>query len=177
MESEYLIAWFGDDHSGALADDEWEVFGQRLDAATGSEVGENDFRISRMGPDGNKLFVGGYPELIYNPADNAYLAVFMGTSDAPSLDPHEYEIFIQALDGVGAPSGAAQPRISDMGPDGDWRFDAYNPSVAYNSIENQALVIWRGDDNTAPLVDEEFEIFGQRIAFQSVWFFPLIYRP
>ena len=37
------------------------------------------------------------------------------------------------------------------------------PAVAYNSTNNEYLVVWAGDDNTAPLVDDEFEIFGQRL--------------
>jgi hypothetical protein len=38
--------------------------------------------------------------------------------------------------------------------------------VAYNSVTNEHLVVWSGDDNTGTLVDNEFEIFGQR--FSSV---------
>jgi hypothetical protein len=53
---EYLVVWAGDDDrdfgSGALARGEFEVFGQRL-AADGSEVGENDRRLSQTGPDGD----------------------------------------------------------------------------------------------------------------------------
>ena len=77
-----------------------------------------------------------------------------------------------------APAGAAHPatvnswigeigandfRLSDMGPDGDINYDAQYPAVAYNSTDNEYLVVWRGDDNTPPLVDEEDEIFGQLI--------------
>ncbi len=48
-------------------------------------------------------------------------------------------------------------------PDGNVSFAALNPAVAYNAMNNEYLVVWSGDDDTAPLVDEEFEIFGQRI--------------
>ena len=36
--------------------------------------------------------------------------------------------------------------------------------MAYNSTNNEYLVVWHGDDNTAPLVDNEFEIYGQQFA-------------
>jgi hypothetical protein len=51
-------------------------------------------------------------------------------------------------------------RISDMGGTGDPDYDAFWPAVAYNSTNNECLVVWDGDDNTGGLVDEEFEIFG-----------------
>src|SRR5262249_4868475 len=37
--NEYLVVWHGDDNSGDLVSEEFEIFGQRLDAATGKEVG------------------------------------------------------------------------------------------------------------------------------------------
>ena len=54
-------------------------------------------------------------------------------------------------------------RLSDMGPEGDTDYDAFNPSVAYNPTQNEYLVTWSGDDNTGSLVDGEFEIYGQRV--------------
>ena len=51
-----------------------------------------------------------------------------------------------------------------MGPDGNVAFRASDPKVAYNVTNNEYLVVWQGDDNTAPLVDEEFEIFGQQLS-------------
>ena len=64
---------------------------------------------------------------------------------------------------TGAEVGTNDFRISDMGPDGNTNFDAQDPAVAYNSTNNEYLVVWRGDDDTAPLVDNELEIFGQRL--------------
>lgn len=59
--------------------------------------------------------------------------------------------------------GASDFRISDMGPDGDPKFNVFDPAIAYNSINNEYLVVWSGTDNTGLLVDSESEIFGQRI--------------
>ena len=41
---------------GAARDGEHEIFGQRLNAATGADVGTNDFRICDIGPDGDANF-------------------------------------------------------------------------------------------------------------------------
>ena len=54
----------------------------------------------------------------------------------------------------GSPLGG-QFRISDMGPEGDPNYDAFSPAVAYNSVTNEYLVTWAGDDNTGSLVDNE----------------------
>lgn len=59
--------------------------------------------------------------------------------------------------------GANDYRISDMGPNGDPAFDAFEVAVAYNSHDNTYVVVWAGDNDTGGLVDEEYEIFGQRI--------------
>src|SRR5262249_60834112 len=68
--NEYLVVWQGDANAATPAANEFEIFGQRLDAATGMEVGANDFRISDMGPDGNPAFAGLHPAVAYNPATN-----------------------------------------------------------------------------------------------------------
>ncbi|MDQ1349464.1 MAG: large repetitive protein, partial [Acidobacteriota bacterium] len=57
--------------------------------------------------------------------------------------------------------GSNDVRISDMGPDGDAAYDALNPAVAYNNIDNNYLVVWEGDDTPGDLVEGEMEIFGQ----------------
>jgi hypothetical protein len=54
-------------------------------------------------------------------------------------------------------------RISDMGPNGDPIFDGSHPAVAYNASADEYLVVWNGDDDSGPLVDGAFEIFGQRL--------------
>ena len=46
LNNEYLVVWQGDDST----DGEFEIFGQRLNAATGAGIGANDFRLSDMGP-------------------------------------------------------------------------------------------------------------------------------
>ena len=157
--NEYLVVWRGDDDVGQLINGENEVFGQRLNAATGAAVGTNDFRISDMGPNQNLQFFARDPAVAYNNTTNQYLVVWSGQD----VTPGEEEIFGQRLNGVGGAIGTNDFRISDMGPDGDIRFGAFEPSVAFNSTTQQYLVVWQGDDNTGTLVSDEFEIFGQEL--------------
>jgi hypothetical protein len=163
VNNEYLVVWEGDDDTGALVNDEFEIFGQRLDGATGAEVGANDFRLSAMGPDGDINFFAVEPAVAYNGVNNQYLVVWDGTDNTAPLVEDEVEVFGQRLDGVGAAPIGGRMRLSAMGPDGDINFAAISPAVAYNGVNNEYLVVWRGDDNTGTLVGGEVEIFGQRL--------------
>jgi hypothetical protein len=162
--NEYLVVWFGDDNTGTLVNDEFEIFGQRLDAATGAQLGANHFRISDMGTDGDTHFAASIPAVAFNRTNNEYLVVWEGDDNTGMLVDGESEIFGQRLDAAtGAEVGANDFRLSDMGPDGDPHFGAFRPAVAYNSANNRYLVTWEGEDNTPPLVDNESEIFGQQL--------------
>ncbi len=159
LDNEYLVAWSGDDDTAPLVQNEFEIFGQRIDAATGAEIGANDFRLSDLGPDGSTNFEAFDPALAYNGLDNQYLVVWAGNVAVDG----EVEVFGQRIDAVtGAEIGVNDFRISDMGPNGNVNFAAFDPKVVYNSAPNEYLVVWRGDDDTAPLVDNESEIFGQQ---------------
>ena len=164
-ENEYLVVWEGDDNVGTLVDGETEIFGQRIDAATGSEVGINDFRISDMGPDGDPAFDAQKPAVAYNRVAHEYLVVWSGEDDTGTLVAGEFEIFGQRLAGAtGAEVGTNDFRISDMGPDGSDLYAAFNPAVAFSVTSNEYLVVWEGDDLGGGLVEGEFEIFGQRLS-------------
>ena len=158
---EYLVVWASDDNAGELVNDEFEIFGQRVEAATGAEIGINDFRISDMGPDGNADYVAAYAAVAYNSADNEYLVVWAGSNDLAGMDPDEAEIYGQRLDAAtGAEVGVNDFLISSMGAVGDANYLALHPAVAHNPEDNEYLVVWSGDDNTAPLVDNELEVFA-----------------
>ncbi|MHC4948204.1 MAG: hypothetical protein ACYTG1_08075, partial [Planctomycetota bacterium] len=112
VNDEFLVVWSADD----AVNDELEIYGQRIDAATGAELGTDDFRISDMGPDGNTDFDARTPAVVYNPTAHEYLVVWSG-DDATN---DELEIFVQRLDATtGAEVGGNDLRISDMGPTGD----------------------------------------------------------
>jgi hypothetical protein len=212
---EYLVVWYGDDNSGSMAYGEFEIFGQRIDASTGAEVGTNDFRISNIGTDGVSNYDATNPDVIYNPTDNEYLVTFRGGGGSSYLyniygqrldastgaevgtndfqisntyrafypvaafnaadneyfivwhgggeTPIIYDIYGQRLSNLGTEIGT-EIKLSDMGADGVSGFDAQNPRIAYNNLNNSYLVVWEGDDQT----DGEFEIFGQLITNDGV---------
>ena len=162
---EYLVVWGGSD-PGGVTTSEHEIFGQRIDAATGAQLGTDDFRISDMGPDLDPGFGAADPAVAYNSERDEYLVVWSGADDAGDLVPGEFEIYGQRLvyDGGGnlVPIGVNDFRISDVGPDGSPQFDAGNPAVAYNGASDEYLVVWDADDTGT---DQEFEIYGQRLAY------------
>lgn len=163
-DNEYLVVWEGDDSAAPLVDGETEIFGQRISAMTGEELGANDFRISDMGPNGDPAWDAQKPGIAYNTVDHEYLVVWSGEDDAAGTANGEFEIFAQRLSATGVELGANDFRVSDMGPDADPNYDALNPEVVYNPTSNEYFVVWEGDDLGGPLVEGEFEIFGQRLA-------------
>ncbi len=162
-EDEYLVVWASDDNTPPLVEGEGEIFGQRVDGATGLEVGPNDFRLSDMGPDGDPDYGAGFPAVAYNPLENEYLVVWHGDDDAGLLVDGEIEIYGQRVEGNTGAEIGLDFRLSDTGPDGDPNYQAAFPAVAYNSAENEYLVVWSADDNAAPLVEGEYEVYGQRV--------------
>jgi hypothetical protein len=166
--NEYLVVWQASDTDAGLAGGEKEIFGQRINAATGAEVGTNDFRISDAGGTGDRFIEPWHPAVAYNSTNNEYLVVWHADDTDAGIDDNENEIFGQRIDANGNEVGANDFRISDAGdgPPNDMgaEVDAVWPGVAYNSTNNEYLVVWEADDtDAAGVVDNEWEIFGQRI--------------
>ncbi len=150
---EYLVVW-------AARKDRWgeeEIYGQRLDATTGRELGEDDFRISDMGPEVQANLYGGEDAAVaYNSVENEYLVVWSG-DDGPDPNHNAFEVYGQRIDGItGAELGENDFRISDMDIEEDGV--VFEVAVAYNPTANEYLVVWDGSDDSAT-----HEIFGQRI--------------
>lgn len=164
IANEFLVVWSADDDTGGLGDNEFEIFGQRLHADTGLHTGANDFRISDVGPPGSPINGASEPEVVHNPSADEYLVVWTADEGLGGLANEENEVYGQRLSGTGGELGANDFRISSMGPDGNASYDALSSAVAYNSIANEYLVVWSGDDNTPPLGESEEEIFGQRLS-------------
>jgi hypothetical protein len=162
---EYLVVWMGDDGSGAQVDDEFEIYGQRLDALTGAEVGPNDFRISDMGPDGDANFQGRIPAVAYNPNANEYLVVWTGGERSAESAFGDFEVYGQRIDAItGAEVGPNDFRISGMGPDGNAdHLTAFFAEVVYNANADEYLVVWMGDDGSGAPAFGDSEIYGQRL--------------
>ncbi len=159
--SSYLVVWEGDDSAGGLADDEFEIFGQLL-SVTGGELGNNDVRISFAGGTGDPDFDAYSPAVACNPENNEYLVVWAQDTNAGDLVDEEFEIWGQLLDGFLFPI-LDSFRISKMGPDGSALYDAERPAVVFNPHAGEYLVVWAGDDDADGLVNDEFEIWAQRV--------------
>jgi len=174
LDNTWLVVWSGDDDrdfgSGPLADSEFEIYGQRLDA-DGNEIGANDFRISHMGVDGEAAYRTYGAEVAYVAARDHYLVVWRSDDSRDfgtgPLANDEMEIFGQILDSSGIPIGA-DLRLSDAGPDGNPAFDADRPAVAAQGSGGAAIVVWQGDDNAGTVVEGEVEIFAQLYAVQPI---------
>jgi hypothetical protein len=163
IEGEYLVVWYGDDDTGALVDNELEIYGQRIEAATGAQIGP-DLRLSDLGPDGDPDYAAAQPAVAYNPQENEYLVVWHGDDNTGALADEEFEVYGQRLDAAtGAEVGANDMRLSAMGADGDTTYNGGFAAVAYNPLAREYLVLWYGDDDTPPLANSEFEVYGQRL--------------
>ena len=161
LHQEYLVLWHGDDNSDGGAEGEFEIFGQRL-ALDGSDVGDNDFRISDLGPRGDREYDARRATAAVNTISGEYAIGFQGDDDTGELAEDEVEIYLQRLAPNGKEVGQDDQRISDIGS--DTVADARLPAIAYNSVDDEYLVVWSADDvRSEQIVDEEFEIFGQRI--------------
>lgn len=95
-DNEYLVVWGGDDDVGELVAEEREIFGQRLDASTGVELGENDFRISDIGATGAPDYAE-YPAIAAGPGTQV-LVVWDSEEEGLGMADNEWEIFGQLLD-------------------------------------------------------------------------------
>jgi hypothetical protein len=124
-----------------------------------------------MGPDGDANYDAYDPVVEYSASQNIYLVAWYG-DDGPPLENDEYEIYARFLSASGVGMGVDHMRLSDMGPDGVYGYNAYKPAIAQASPF--FMVLWEGDDNTPPLVNEEFEIFYQLLDTDNQLYLPLV---
>ena len=138
---EYLVVWNG---SGLFnsPDKFFEVYGQRL-SRTVKAIGSS-FRISFTTDLGkvNSNFVRGSSEadVTWNSTDNEYLVIWKGMGELE--DVVKMEIYGQRLKANGELMGKYF-RISHTTNQGN-NFHASAPAIAYNSRDNQYLVVWSG---------------------------------
>ncbi|MBU1879266.1 MAG: hypothetical protein KJ734_09985, partial [Chloroflexi bacterium] len=162
-DNQYLVVWNGDDDGSGLVDGEYEIWGKRL-TAMAEWVDADEFRISDMGPGGDVNYDAQYPDVAYNSTNNEYMVVWEGDDQAYDRADNELEIWGQRLNASGGAMGANDFRISTMGPNTDPDYDANDPAIAYNSANNEYLVVWSGDD----VVNGQFDVFGQRLQYNGV---------
>jgi hypothetical protein len=154
INNAYLVVWRDDGYEGA-ADNEYEIFGQRI-SAIGDEQA-NDFRVSAVGTDGDAARLAGPPDVSFSTSGSEYLVVWHGNPLAMS---GELEVYGQRLDANGGQLDGDQ-RISTAGAENDPMIDAEDPSVTFGSGSNSFLAAWTADDLGT---NEEFEIFGRFLA-------------
>jgi len=148
----YLVVW-GGNHDLGGGQIEYEIFGQLLHAATGAEVGDDDFRISYFGPAGDVNYGCSDPKVANSPVQGEFLVVWAASNDLNDIVCQRLDAGMGSLVGVNTViSGYAGAASS---PDG-----ADLPAVAHDPINNEYLVVWRAK------IDAEgtgFEVFGQRL--------------
>ncbi len=154
-DDEYLVVWAEAD--GSL---ESRIFGRVIDGAGAATGGA--FTIAELGS-GDPTTGVIDPDVAWNSTNNEYVVVMAG-DDAPDgggIITSTFEIYAQRVSPAGGLIGSLT-EISDMGSnDANGSYDAGEPAIAYNAARNEFLVVWEGDDDTAPLVNGETEIFGQ----------------
>jgi hypothetical protein len=150
---QYLVAW--EDQRNYS---EWDyccldIYGTILEG-DGSRTG-GDFRVV---PTINTLDDAS-PEVAWNAADNEYLVVYMDWS----FDwIHGWDIWGQRFTATGAKSGRNFRIIGPKGSEEADLTDDTAPALAWNSADNQYLVIWvdfRKED-----LDFDLEIYGRRVS-------------
>jgi hypothetical protein len=135
-------------------------------AAAQVEVGPNDFRISFVEGTGDPDFDAFDPAVAFNPVANEFLVVWQALHAPAACGPGftgELEIFAQRIDASTGALLGAPVTVSDAGPPCDGRFEPADPAVDFNPGDEEYLVVWSGDDSVGGLVDNEMEIFGQRL--------------
>lgn len=159
---EYLIVWSGDDDTGSLVDDEFEIYGQLMDQFGGG-VGPNDARLSDMGGVGDSTYGAYAPAVAYNSNANEYLVVWQGDDDGGLVD-NETEVFSQRMDAALGGLGSNDFRLSDAGGIGDATYRVmWGPDVVFNPIDDEYMVVWAGEDTVDGMVNNEWEVFAQRL--------------
>ncbi len=160
IHDEYLVVWRAAISAEGTG---YEVFGQRLDGATGAEIGADDFRISITGDDnvapGIRWVL--YPDAAFASGSNRFMVVWEAHDDPEPFMDLENEIYLQAIAGGSGALVGDRMRLSDMGGFGVLAYGAYFSSVACGQGP-ECLVVWCGDDTGyGGLVNDEFEVFAQ----------------
>ena len=153
VSNEYLVVYESD---GANTG-EYAIHGQRVNAATGATTGTSDFSIINTGPANDTDYDQVDPKVAYNSTANEYVVVAWGDDVANNAN----EVFLQRVSATGTLIGTTET-ISDMGDATGTNYRGQIPDIAYSTTSQSFLVVWDGDDNVAPLVDNDLEIFGQR---------------
>jgi hypothetical protein len=161
--NEYLVAW------PSTTPQDTEIRAQRI-AASGEETGRDDVQISAMGPVGAPAYATAVDVGVgYSPTSRQYVVTWIGDDTENGLVDNELEVFAQSLDEDLGELGSDDVPVSSMGPDGSTQYgvrlrEMLTGPVSWDSRQDQFLVVYEGDDDTPPLVDDEIEVFGRRFS-------------
>jgi hypothetical protein len=154
FRSRYLICWEGDDT--VTGDGVIEIF-----------CGEWDRNLTPTQPPRRVSFLGDIPSNrdAFDPVAIWGDELWGVCWQADRLFDGATDIDCQLLDGASlARRGPSPEGVSSMG---DLFFDtlwqAQAPAIARSSATGEWLVVWTGDDDRPGLVDDEVEVYGQRI--------------
>jgi len=118
------------------------------------------YRISLMNGLGDAAYGGYLPQVTYNPQADEYLVAWYGKGMVRTY--LQTEVFVQRISGLGQKVGE-EIAVSDMGPDSVDTLTAQSAALTYNPDRFEYLVVWHGDDTVFLLINDEIEIFGQRL--------------
>jgi hypothetical protein len=159
VDQRFQVVWSADPISETWADNHREIFGRQVHAVTGDPLAPAT-RLTQSGPSTSSDFGAGSADIVWDPTSNAFYLVFHAVRDAPGIGPHEGEIYGRPL-----VEPLPQPtRLSQMGPDGDWRAAAITPRVAWDGQFNELLVVWRGHHTVLEEGANDLEVWGRSIA-------------
>jgi len=153
FNNRYLVVWQGWDSSTAIGQ---EIHGRILNS-DGTAFSADDTRISNVGLDLDldRLAIG--PDVAFDAGTPRFLVVWSGDDIAEAFD-----IYGQFVTTAGAEDGS-DFRISDLGDDdNDTNFGAFSPRLAYNSIREEFLVVFEGDDDSYG--DDVLEVFARSVS-------------
>lgn len=151
QDGEYLVVYAGDTADNPPVDNEIEIFGRRLDAATGSPLG-GQFRLTTAGPEASTTVYARAPALAHNSARNQYLLVFESNAGG------SLEIWGQRLAAEGTALGSEFKISGFIDLDGQSAVGTFSPDVAYNPNTDEYLVVWQSGGT-----DGLMEIYARRV--------------
>jgi hypothetical protein len=143
VRDEYLVVW--EDYNAS----DIALYGQ-LVGSDGLQVGS---RIQIMNCN---TYTCTHPAVAYSPVLDQYLVVFTQDSK-PSLPPyHEYNLIARMVDGDGTLGQAFN--VDAAAPEQTWR-----PAVAYNSQDDEFLVVWEIEHGPYGSPGLRSDIYARRV--------------
>lgn len=158
-DNEYLVVWQSDGLTEVRG--VTDIYGQRINAATNQAIGIS-FRISNL-TDGNRDNSANHPQVVYNRTAHEYLVVWHGSGLVDAPDKF-FEVYGQRLSRAGREIGGdfRISHITDLGKiNTNVVRNTSQAQVAWNSTNNEYLVIWNGMGEPEDVVKKE--IYGQRL--------------